>query len=155
MKSTHVSTQLMSCNEVELHYKRPLFSSMRSITSSQDANEILRDYIHPYVLDVKEFFWTIFLSRANGVLGISTIGSGDISGVMVNVREILQLTLLTNASHLIVAHNHPSGKLVPSERDRKITKKLQQGLLLFDAKLLDHLILTSENFFSFADNGEL
>ena len=106
-------------------------------------------------MDVKEFFWTIFLSRANGVLAISTIGSGDISGVMVNIREILQLTLLTNASHLIVAHNHPSGKLVPSERDRKITKKLQQGLLLFDAKLLDHLILTSENFFSFADNGEL
>lgn len=155
MKITNLSTHLIGCSEVELHYKRPLFSSMKSITCSDDANTILRSYINPNLIDVKEFFYVLFLSRANRVLGISTINCGNISGVVVNIREIFQLTLLFHASQIIVAHNHPSGKLIPSENDKEITKKLQEGLSLFDAKLLDHLILTSENFLSFADQDIL
>lgn len=153
MKPTNLSTQLMGCNEIEIHYKRPLFSEMKSIANSDDVNSILRTYINVNVIDVKEFFWVLFLTRANHVLGISTISCGDIHGVAVNIREIFQLTLLMHASQIIVAHNHPSGKLTPSEKDKQLTKKLKEGLLLFDVKLLDHLIITSEAFLSFADEG--
>lgn len=155
MKTTNLSTHLMSCNEVELHYKRPIFSEMKSISSSEDVEVFLRNYIHPNLIDVKEFFWVIFLSRANRVLGVSTIGSGDVYGVMVNIREIFQLTLSLHASSIVVAHNHPSGKLDPSKKDIQITTKLKRGLSLFDVKLLDHLILTSESFLSFSDQGIL
>jgi len=155
MKTNALSLEFMNPYEVEIHYKRPLFSSMQKIASSLEASTILRNYIDTNVLDVKEFFWIILLSRANKVLGISTITIGNTSGVTVNYREIIQLTLLSNASHIIVAHNHPSGKLAPSENDKSITEKLQEGLKLFDTKLLDHLILTSEAYYSFADEGNL
>ncbi|QTE21106.1 JAB domain-containing protein [Polaribacter cellanae] len=155
MKKQLPSTQVFSYAEIEIHYKRPLFSKMKSISSAEDVNALLRAYIHPNQMDVKEFFFTIFLSRANTVLGIATIGVGTIDGVNVNIREIFELTLLTHASHIIVAHNHPSGKLQPSQNDRKITEKLRKGLSLFDVKLLDHLILTSEDYLSFANEGEL
>ncbi len=155
MKTKLPSHRLMRPYEVELHYKRPLFSSMKSICCAEDANLILRSYVDEKKMDMKEFFYVIFLSRANHVLGISTINCGNISGVCVNIREILVLTLLLHAPQIIVAHNHPSGKLTPSKNDEKITEKLQQGLSLFDAQLLDHLILTSEDFYSFADQGAL
>lgn len=155
MKPTNLSTHLMGCSEIEIHYKRPLFSEMKHIASSQDVNAILRIYINPKLIDVKEFFWVVFLSRANCVLGISTINCGDAHGVFVNIREIFQLTLLTHASQIIVAHNHPSGKLKPSKKDEDITKKIAKGVALFDVKLLDHLIITSESFLSFADQGIL
>lgn len=155
MKSTNLSTHLMGCSEVEIHYKRPLFSEMKTIATAQDVNTILRSYINPKLIDVKEFFWVVFLSRANCVLGISTINCGDVHGVTVNIREILQLTLLTHASQIIVAHNHPSGKLKPSKKDEDITKKIADGVALFDVKLLDHLIITSESFLSFANEGIL
>lgn len=155
MKTNLLSRDFYQPFEVEIHFKRPLFDSMKSISCSKDVNELLRAYCNSNLLDVKEFFWVILLSRANRVLGISTVSCGHISGVTVNVQEILQLSLLSNASQLIVAHNHPSGKLKPSEIDKRITEKIQKGAALFDTQLLDHLILTSESFYSFADNGAL
>lgn len=155
MKTNLPSHDLMRPYEVQLHYKRPIFSSMKSISNAKDANTILKQFINLNQIDVKEFFWVIFLTRANRILGISTIGCGNASGVIVNIKEIFQLTLSTNASQIIVAHNHPSGKLIPSENDKHITQKLKEGLLLFDAQLLDHLIITSESFLSFADQGIL
>jgi DNA repair protein RadC len=155
MKKQIPSTEVLSCAEVEIHYKRPLFSSMKYVASAEDVNSLLREYIHPNMIDVKEFFVAIFISKANRVIGITTIGVGTIDTVPVNLREVVALTLLTNATHIIVAHNHPSGKLKPSENDKRITQKLQKGLFLFDVKLLDHLILTSESFYSFANEGIL
>jgi DNA repair protein RadC len=155
MKTQFPSTEVLSCAEIEIHYKRPLFSEMKKINHSRDVNELFKEFIDPNVLDVKEFFWVMFLSRANRVLGIATVGCGDVTGVMVNSKEIFQLTLLSHASHIIVAHNHPSGKLTPSQKDKNITRKIQRGVALFDAKLLDHLILTSESYYSFSDEGIL
>ncbi|MCI2229936.1 JAB domain-containing protein [Polaribacter sp. MSW13] len=155
MKKQLLSTEVLGCAEVEIHYKRPLFSEMKGIASAQDVDSLLRTYIDINVIDVKEFFYVVFLSRANKVLGISTIGCGSGSGVIVNLKEIFQLTLLSHASQIVVAHNHPSGKLAPSENDKQLTEKLKKGLSLFDVKLLDHLILTSETYLSFADEGIL
>ena len=145
-------SEISTFNEVQIHYQRPLFNPEKAIRSSDDSEKLLRNFIDDKRIDYKEFFWAILLSNANQVLGISEIGVGSTTGVSVNVKEIYQLALLTNASAIIVAHNHPSGKLVPSIADKNITQKLKDAFGLLDIKLLDHLILTSESFVSFADS---
>jgi DNA repair protein RadC len=153
MKPTNLSTQLMGCNEIEIHYKRSLFSEMKSIKSAEDVNQLIRTFIDTKRIDYKEFFWVVLLNRANSILGISEIAMGSSSAVAVDVKEICQLALLTSSLSVIVIHNHPSGTLKPSETDKRITEKIKKTLDLFGISLLDHLIITSENYYSFADKG--
>ena len=156
MKTTLPTTHILSCNEVEIHYKRPLFESMPYIKSSQDADRVFRSYIDLNRIDLKEFFWVMTLTNSNRVLSLSEIGSGTIKGVATNLTEIMQLALLTNSAAILVAHNHCSGTLKPSEADKNVTQKLSKIVNLFDIRLLDHLILTSDcGYFSFSDNNLL
>ncbi|WP_299223857.1 JAB domain-containing protein [uncultured Psychroserpens sp.] len=142
----------MGCHEIEICYKRPLFDRMILIKSSEDANKILRKFVNLKRIDLKEFYWVMLLSQSNRVLGISEIGSGTITGVATNLKEVYQLVLMTNSSALIVCHNHPSGNLKPSQSDKKVTERLLKLADLIDVTLLDHLIITSESYFSFSDN---
>lgn len=97
-------------------------------------------------------FWILLLNNANQVLGFSETGIGTVKSVDVNFTEICQLAILSNAVGVVVSHNHPSGKLFPSSQDLKLTKRIQKGLDLFNIKLLDHLIITTESYYSFSDN---
>ena len=144
-----------SMNEVSIVYKRPLLDEMPNVKSSIDADEILKNVIDLDTLDYKEFFWVLLLNNCNSVLGFAEIGKGDTKGVIVNVKEIFQLTLTSNATSIILCHNHPSGKLKASISDKNITSKVKEIAELFSVTLLDHLILTSESYYSFADNGIL
>lgn len=146
-------TEVSTFNEIQIHYKRPIFDANRKVASSHDSERLLRSFIDTKRIDYKEFFWVLLLTNANHVLGISEIAVGNTTGVTVNVKEIYQLALLANASAIIVAHNHPSGKLEASQSDRNITAKIKEGLKFLDITLLDHLILTSEGFVSFSDSN--
>jgi DNA repair protein RadC len=96
------------------------------------------------------------MNRSNSVLGLLPVSKGGISGTVTDVRIILQAALKSNASGLIVCHNHPSGNLNPSESDSRITQKLKEAGNIMDIQLLDHLIISPENdYYSFADNGLL
>ncbi len=90
--------------EVEIHYRRPLTLSIGKIKESVDAFTALQSIIEKERIDLKEFFWVILLSRANRVLGISTIGMGSTKGVVVNTKEIFQLAIKTNTSSIVLAH---------------------------------------------------
>lgn len=151
MNKQTLSTLILSCAEIELHYKRPLLSSMKHISSSKDAETILRAYIPLNRIDLKEFFWVLLLSNTNRLIGISQLATGTQRSAHVQIREIFQLTLVANASNLIVAHCHPSGNLTVSDADIKLTKKIQKLCDLFDVSLLDHIIITSESYTSFSD----
>lgn len=153
MKRTKPKHAIGQCHEVQIHYKRPLFDPKRNANSSDAIDAILREFIDMDRIDHKEFFWVILLTNANQVIGISEIGSGCHTGVTVNIKEICQLALLTNAANIVIAHNHPSGTLKPSEMDRKLTKKLTTLLALLDITLLDHIIITTEDYTSFSDNN--
>jgi len=155
MKTQLLSTAVFSSSEIQIHYKRPLYSSMVHITCAEDADRVLREFLNPNQLDLKECFWVLLLSRASRLLGISLISVGEVSGVAVNIKEIFQLSLLTHASSVIVAHNHPSGNLEPSKNDIKMTEKIAHGLSLLEVTLLDHIVITSEGFTSFANDGLL
>ncbi|GAB5417031.1 MAG: JAB domain-containing protein [Crocinitomicaceae bacterium] len=152
--SPPVKEVLVPC-KVEIRYTRPLFDSMKYISSSDEAVAMLRDIIQFEQIDFKEYFWVILLNEGNRVLGISRIGEGTRNMVAVSVQEIVQLALLSHAGAVIVMHNHPSGKLIFSRFDDLITNEITKALRLFDLNLLDHILITSESHHSMADEGRL
>jgi len=122
------------------------------ITSSSDvANYLqvmLRDYQH-------EVFAVIFLNRANKINHFQIISEGGITGTVADPRIILKKALEENAVSIILCHNHPSGNLKPSRADEELTQKIKEAARFFDIKVLDHLIVSEEGYFSFADQGIL
>ena len=102
-----------------------------------------------------EEFWVVYLNNANKVLHREQLSKGGISGTLVDIRLGMKKALVLGAVSLILAHNHPSGNLVPSEADKEITRKFTKAANSLDIKVLDHLIIAHDSYFSFADNGLL
>jgi len=142
-----------SVNEVQIIYKRPVFSELSHVTCSQDAYDIFSEFLGKTSLDVQEFFWVMTLNCANRVLGIANLSKGNINSTPVSIPMIAQAALLTHGCSVILLHNHPSGQVKPSRTDRMITVKISTALAYLDIKVLDHLILTSEGYSSLSDEG--
>ena len=106
-------------------------------------------------IEYKEFFYVILLNNSNEVLGVSKISEGGITSTIVDIRLIFQQALKTHSTAIILGHNHPSGKTEPSTADKTITEKIKKGAEFLDIKLLDHVIVTSNNYLSFADENIL
>lgn len=139
-------------NEIKLSYSRK-GNCERSISSSRDAVDIFRAHFDADQMDYRESFFALYLDQANKVLGIKKISECGISSTLVDVRIIMQAALLCNASGIIVSHNHPSGNLKPSSADIQMTAKIKDAAKILDIALLDHVVLTSDSHFSFADDG--
>ena len=124
----------------------------QQISSSKDAFEILQ----PHLSDLQtEEFWAIFLNHQNKILYKTCLFRGGIASSVADVRVIFKTALEHFSTQIIVAHNHPAGSLKPSKEDISITQKIKEAGKLLDIELLDHLILTQNNFFSFKDEGLL
>jgi len=142
--------------EVDLIYKSKVKASERpGIKTSKDAWTILQNNWDVNKIDFIEQFKVILLNRANKVLGILKASSGGVTGTLVDPKVVFVAALKANACGIIISHNHPSGNLKPSLKDQQITAKLKNGAELLDISLLDHLIITSEGYLSFADEGLL
>ncbi len=139
-------------NEIKLSYSRK-GNCERSVLSSRDAVEIFREHFDAEEMDYRESFYALYLNQASKVLGIKKISECGISSTLVDVRIIMQAALLCNASGIIIAHNHPSGNLKPSGCDIKMTAQIKEAAKVLSMNLLDHFILTSDSYFSFADDG--
>jgi DNA repair protein RadC len=151
-----IQLSMFDVAEVELIYKSKVPPSQRrKITNSKDAKEVFMENWNDNTLQFFEEFKILLLNRSNAILGIMSVSKGGISGTVTDVRIILAAALKSNASGLIVCHNHPSGNLNPSESDTKITQKIKEAGNLMDIQLLDHLIINDEDYYSFADNGLL
>lgn len=143
-------------SEVEISYKnRVPYSQRQKITTSHSAYEVLTQLFPADTIDYRETFIVLYLNKASQVLGYSIISEGGTASVSVDVKLIIQAALLANASAIIIAHNHPSGNLRPSIEDNRLTKRVAEAAKLFDIAVLDHLIVTSESFYSFSDNGDI
>ena len=141
--------------EIKVSYSDKVKASERPrITSSRDASMIFRE-AHKDCMQHHEETYVIFMNRANRVLGIMLVSVGGISGVVVDIRIILQTALKVNCSAICLAHNHPSGALIASPQDINVTKKLKEACNWLDIQLLDHLIITEESYLSLADEGLL
>lgn len=141
--------------EVRMFYRNPVKASERvKITNSKDCYEL---FVANWddTMELYETFKILMLNKANKVLGISLISTGGVAGTVVDPKRIFQTALKVNASGIILSHNHPSGSLTPSEADCKITRKVKEAGLLLEISVLDHLILSTDGYYSFADEGAL
>ena len=101
----------------------------------------------------QEVFAVVYLNRGNRILSLETISEGGLTGTVADPRIILKKALEQDATSLVLCHNHPSGNLVPSKADEQLTQKIKQAAALMDISVLDHIIVSQEGYFSFADEG--
>lgn len=142
--------------EVELVYKSKVKASERPvIQSSTDAANILRILWEDGKMELVEQFKVLFLNRSNKVICIYNVSSGGVTGTVADPKLIFTAALKVNAVSIILSHNHPSGSLKPSKADEELTQKIKGAGAFLDIKVLDHVILSSESYFSFADEGLL
>lgn len=138
---------------LELGRRRQATDAQKStVRSSADIAHYLqaqlRDKTH-------EVFMVAFLNRANKIIHIETISEGGITATVVDTRIILKKALEQNAVNLVLCHNHPSGSLKPSKADEQLTQKIKQAALLLDIGVIDHVIVSEDGYYSFADEGLL
>lgn len=141
--------------EIQISYSSKVSASeRRKITSSKDVFEIAQN-IWPNSIEHRESFVILLLNRANKVLGFSIISQGGITGTVADPKLIFQTALKANSCAIILIHNHPSGNLSPSDADINLTRKIKSAGDMLDLNVLDHLIISNENYYSFADEGTL
>jgi len=138
---------------LELGRRRKLDESKQAhqfITSSKQA----ADYFLPLLSDLKhEEFWVGYLNRRHKIIELKKVSEGGVAGTVADPKIIFKHAVELLASSIILAHNHPSGNLSPSEADKHLTKKLVQGGKMLDILVVDHLIISDQRFYSFADEG--
>ena len=122
------------------------------ISSSLDVFDLMKPLLEDLAV---EQFWTLYLNNSNKVLSKQKISEGGMTGTVVDIRLILKRALELNATAMVLSHNHPSGTLLPSQADVMITEKIKNAAQYMDIKLLDHLIITDQSYFSFADQGRI
>ena len=155
MENTNAKS-LLEVAEIYLTYKSNVKPSLRpKVNASRDAYEILLKNWDSEKIELCEQFKVLLLNRANKALGIFEVSSGSATGTVADPKMIFASALKANACGLIVAHNHPSGNFKPSQADIELTKKLREGGRYLEIQLLDHLIVTTEGYYSFADEGML
>jgi DNA repair protein RadC len=143
---------IVSALELGRRRKEVVTTDKPKITGSRDAYDLLKGDL----MDLPhEEFWVILLNRAHRLIRKRKIGSGGVHGTVADPKIIFNTALEEHASGMIVAHNHPSGNLTPSQQDIDLTKKLKEGGKLLEIQLLDHLIVGGKNYYSFADEGIL
>jgi DNA repair protein RadC len=147
--------ELLDVSEIDIVYRTKIKASKRpAVTSSEESVNILR-LVWDDSLEYVECFYVMLLNRANKVLGVKKISQGGVSGTVADPKCIFQAALKANASSVILAHNHPSGNTEPSGADISLTKKMKEAGEFLDLPVLDHVILTDESYYSFADEGTL
>jgi DNA repair protein RadC len=145
----------MKAAEAKIVYTTLVKNSDRvKVKSSESAYQILKPFYEEY-MDFKECSYLTLLNRDNKVLGVTKISEGGMSGTVVDLKLVFQAALLGGAAALILSHNHPSGALRPSKEDVSITKRAVEVGKMIDMPVLDHIILTSEGYYSLADNCDM
>jgi DNA repair protein RadC len=124
------------------------------INSSKIAAEYCRQFFHDD-LTIYESFFILLINRANNTIGYVKISQGGVVGTVVDASIVAKYAIESLASGVILCHNHPSGNTQPSTEDINLTRKIKEGLALFDIAALDHIILTEDDYYSFADDGKM
>lgn len=139
---------------LELGRRRQASSSLEKtvVRSSRDIAQYLQATLKDYNYEV---FAVVFLNRANKINHFEIISKGGITGTVADPRIILKKALEEDATSIVLCHNHPSGNLQPSRADEELTKKIKEAASYFDIKIIDHIIVSEDGFFSFADEGIL
>lgn len=143
--------------EIEVSYRRTRPDVPVVVKTSQSAEAVIRKAyeLEDAQIDMKEHFFILLLDRANQVLGYHLLAIGGVCSTTVDIKLCFGIALKCVASSIILAHNHPSGRLMASKADIHLTKKIKDAGKLLDIEVLDHIIITSSGYFSFADQEML
>ena len=156
MEKPKKTSALTRVSEVKLTYRNKVKPAERpQITCSNDSYQTFKENWDMGRIEFVEQFKVLLLNRANRVLGIYEVSTGGVAGTVADPKLIFVAALKACASSIILSHNHPSGNTKPSAADIQLTKKMKQAGELLDIAVLDHLILTGESYYSFADEGLL
>lgn len=137
--------------EIQLKYKTGEIKRFK-VTTSQDAYYAIKKLFDQDSLELREEFIAVFFNRHNNSIGWFKVSQGGLAGTVVDPKLVFSVALKAGAHSIILAHNHPSGECFPSEQDRRMTKKMQDGGKLLDIAILDHLIVCEKAYFSFSDD---
>ena len=140
-------------SEYSLKYTKSEIQKTK-ITTSESASKVIRQFYFDDI-NIYESFFILLLNRANNTTGFAKISQGGTAGTVVDIKIIAKYAVESLSSAVIICHNHPSGNKQPSDADLNITRKIKDALLLLDIKLIDHIIITENDFYSFSDNGDL
>lgn len=121
------------------------------IKQASDAVNYIRQFYHDDI-EIYESFFILLLNRANETIGYAKISQGGITGTVVDTKIICKYVVDSLASGVILAHNHPSGNKQPSTQDIEVTKRLSNAIQILESQVLDHVILTKNDFYSFQEN---
>lgn len=147
---------LLKVTEIQLTYRNRIKPADRiKINRPADAYNVFLSNWNMHTIELVEQFKIILLNRANKVLGLAEISSGGITCVTIDIRLVFAVALKAGATSLICCHNHPSGNLKAGKEDRNLTERLREAGRLLDIPVDDHIIITMEGYYSFAENGEL
>ena len=144
-------------NEIKISYREKV-ATLKSdpIKSSKHAAKLLYNNWDNGTIGLQESFKILLLNNSNKVKGVYPLSVGGITGTLVDIRILFAIVLKTLSVGILLAHNHPSYKLEPSEADKRLTRKIKEAAQLFDVKVLDHIIIVPNgDYYSFADNGLL
>ena len=142
---------LFEVQEIELHYKNKISPNKRlKISDAKDAYHVFMKSWDDNKIDFVEQAKVVLLNRNNQLLGVCEVSTGGVSGTILDPKIVFAAALKANASAFILAHNHPSGNLSPSLQDKQITRQFIEAGKVLCIEILDHLIVSRLNFFSFA-----
>lgn len=142
--------------EVTLSYNPPTKSNdLPKVSMSRHAYDLFISDWDKGTIQLNEQFKVMLLNGANRVLGVYLLSIGGLTGTVADPRLIFIAALKSGATSIILAHNHPSGNLSPSNADRFLTDRIREAGLLLDIKVADHIILSPDSYYSFADEGVL
>ena len=147
--------KLLNVAEVELSYKCHKKPADRlKISDERDVYSLARSLLEDRIEHLEEMYM-VLLDQALKVLGVALVSKGGVCNTVVDLRIIFQTAILANASRIILVHNHPSGNLKPSLQDDKITKRVYQVASIIGIELTDHLIISEEDYYSYAIEGRI
>ena len=154
MEQTMNLSALNTVSEVELIYKSKVKPTERpQLKTPKDCYQLLLQTWDENRIEFVEQFKIILMNKAHRVLGIYELSTGGASTTTVDIKLVFMAALKANACNLVLSHNHPSGNLKPSMADEMLTSKIKAAGTLLEIEVLDHLIITSEGYYSFADEG--
>lgn len=154
-KSTMVSSKEYNIPQVRLSYVSDCSVEHPKLISAIDVAKFIRSTYEDGEIEYRECFNVIYLNRANKILGFQTVSEGGTAGTIVDNKMIFTGALLANAHAIVLCHNHPSGTLRPSIQDDSITKSAVAAGQQLGIKVLDHVIVTNESFYSYNEEGKL
>ncbi len=140
--------------EVTLQYK-PTYKKQGKVMSSKEAYNILLPTFKEGTIEYREHSKVLYLNQASEVIAYNTVSEGGLMETVVDIRLILQGALLTNATQIILAHNHPSGNLKPSSQDDILTRNVKNACEVMRVHFTDHLILSADGYYSYRDEGRI